>query len=390
MSFGGPGGAEGSPQPRRIPQWEVDERARQVLGGGPAAPAPGQPWRGEYRAPLEVSARVPASRGGSGRGSALLVSLLVSVSLSAACYVGLPLLQSMINPAAPVAAPVIPGAPAPALPAPAPPKATAPAPAAPPAAAAVPVAPAPAAGTDHAASHSALKAGDTPTPGREEAAAPLGKPAPLASSSTSYAFIGGGRPGQPFVAYDPCRPIHYVVRPDQAPAGGQQMITEGFAAVSKATGLKFIYDGPTTEGPSANRPLFQPAVYGDKWAPVLVVWTNGQETPEMAGHPSGNGESRVLGLSGSGSVAYGDDPYVYVSGQMKLNAPALAEGAASEGSSFVTSTIEHEAGHLVGLDHVDDPTQLMFPQAGPERRQYAAGDLTGLAKLGRGQCAPDL
>lgn len=393
MSFGTPGGDQGQQQTRHIPQWEVDDRARQLMGAGqpgPGATGPAQGWRAEYAAPLDVSSRPPVSRGG--RGTGLLISLAVSVSLSAAAYFGVPWLQSVINPAAPVAAPAVLGAPAPTL-APAPgPVPTQAAPAAPqvPAAAPAAPAPAPAPAAGHSGAHAALQASDAPTPGREEAPTPLGKPAPLASTSASYAFIGGGRPGQAFVAYDPCRPIHYVVRPDQAPADGLHMLQEGFAALSKATGLRFIYDGPTAEGPSKDRPLFQPALYGDKWAPVLVAWTNGQETPEMAGHPSGNGETRVLGLSGSGSVAVGDDPYVYVSGQMKLNAPALAEGEASEGRGFVMSTIEHEAGHLVGLDHVEDPTQLMFPQAGAGRLQYAAGDLTGLAKLGRGPCAPDL
>lgn len=168
------------------------------------------------------------------------------------------------------------------------------------------------------------------------------------------------------------------------------MLTDGFAELSRATGLKFVYDGQTTEGPSDGRQLFLPALYGDKWAPVLVTWTNEQETPAMAARQGSGGVTRTLGLTGSGSIAYGENPYVYVSGQMKLNGPALAEGAASEGAGFIPSVISHELGHLAGLDHVNDSTQLMFPQSGPQRLRYAAGDLTGLAQLGEGPCAPDL
>lgn len=331
---------------------------------------------------------VPPSRG-RGRWAGVLTSLAVSVSLSAAAFFGWPLLQDAIGPHIPAApgvlsAPVVPE-PAPAAPAPV----KVPTPAAAAAPPAPPVAPVDG-GHDHKAGQEQLRSGDVPTPGREEAAAPLGKPAPLASSSSSYAFIGGGRPGQAFVAYDPCRPVHYVVRPDQAPVGGQQMIADGFAALSRATGLKFIYDGATAEGPSASRQLFLPGLYGDRWAPILVTWTNGQETPEMADRASGNSVSQVLGLSGSGSIALGGDPYVYVSGQMKLNAPALEKGAAREGAGFIPSVIRHEAGHLAGLDHVQDSTQLMFPQTVRGLEQYAAGDLTGLAQLGRGPCAPNL
>jgi len=49
----------------------------------------------------------------------------------------------------------------------------------------------------------------------------------------------------------------------------------------------------------------------------------------------------------------------------------------------------HELGHLVGLAHVSDPTQLMYPQSSGVL-DLAAGDLTGLAQLGAGECVPDL
>lgn len=392
MSFGAPEPSRVPPETRRIPQWEIDERSRQLLGGQPVRP---QPWRGEYVAPLDVSAPVPVSRRRGGRGVGVLVSVGISVSLSAAAFFGWPLVRDMM-PEPAVAAPVLQGAPglAPVLPV-TPPAAAAPvAPAAP--AEEVPPVPVPepvaAAPAPRAAGEGEWSLGsqDAPTPGREEGPRPLGVPAPLASASKAYAFIGGGKPDQAFVAYSPCRPVHYVVRPDNAPPGGQQMLADGFAELSRATGLKFVYDGQTREAPSAQRPLFQPAVYGDRWAPVLVAWTTGQETPQMVAQSSGSGTTSILGQSGSGAVSVGDGPYVYVSGQMKLNAPALVESAARMGPRLIPSVIAHELAHLVGIDHVDDPTQLMYPQAGASRLDFAAGDLSGLAKLGRGPCAPEL
>ena len=50
----------------------------------------------------------------------------------------------------------------------------------------------------------------------------------------------------------------------------------------------------------------------------------------------------------------------------------------------------HELGHLVGLAHVANPTQLMLPEASPGVVDFAAGDLTGLAQLGAGACVPEV
>jgi hypothetical protein len=230
-----------------------------------------------------------------------------------------------------------------------------------------------------------------PTPGHEAHRRPLGFPAPLAAESSSYAFMPGEAAGQKFVAYDPCRPVHYVVRAANAPAGGLEMIQAGFSELSRVTGLRFVYDGPTQEAPSEKRKPYQPDVYGDRWAPVLVTWTSTGEYPRLASKETPEGTELTLGLGGSAAVGIRDGRRVYVSGQVSLNAPALAETAAYEGRSTVYgSVIAHELAHVVGEDHVKDPEQLMYPVRDGHISGYAAGDLTGLAQLGQGPCAPEL
>ena len=52
--------------------------------------------------------------------------------------------------------------------------------------------------------------------------------------------------------------------------------------------------------------------------------------------------------------------------------------------------MRHELAHVVGLNHVDDAAELMYPEGIPGVVAFGPGDLTGLARLGRGQCFPGL
>ena len=52
-------------------------------------------------------------------------------------------------------------------------------------------------------------------------------------------------------------------------------------------------------------------------------------------------------------------------------------------------TIAHELGHVVGLDHVADPYQVMHDTNAYPLPSYRAGDRRGLAELGLGRCYDD-
>ncbi|WP_294570865.1 matrixin family metalloprotease [uncultured Arthrobacter sp.] len=213
--------------------------------------------------------------------------------------------------------------------------------------------------------------------GVEAADAPLGQP-PAVAASDAYRFHASPTDEQDFVAYDPCRPIHYVVRPDNAPPDSETLIGEAVAQVSAATGLQFIDDGITSEGPSEDRESFQPETYGKRWAPVLITWSSPEESPALAGD--------TAGLGGSSAVTTPGNPYVYVTGQVQLDAPALSEILTYPGGpDLVRAVIMHELGHVVGLDHVEDPNQLMNAR-NSNVTDFADGDRAGLARLGTGEC----
>lgn len=227
--------------------------------------------------------------------------------------------------------------------------------------------------------------GGSPPPG-DTSPVPLGEPAPLERTSDAYRFIAMQQDGTSPVAYSPCRPIHFVVNdeklaPDQR-ATMARLTDDAVARVSAATGLLFQFDGGSSERPSDERAPYQPGRYGDRWAPVLVAWSDPGESPSLEGATAGIGGSAALPL---------DTGSVYLTGSLLLDAPDLLEMLESPGGEeVVRAVVMHELAHVVGLAHVDDESQLMNDEGHPDVVDFGAGDLSGLSRLGRGDCFPGI
>jgi hypothetical protein len=232
---------------------------------------------------------------------------------------------------------------------------------------------------------------DRPSPSREAKADPIGQPAAVPDDSTRFTFIARQSDKQSPVAYDPCRPIHYVTNKQTMPPRGEQMVTDAIAAISAASGLVFIDDGATDEEPSQNRAPFQRSRYGDRWAPVLIAWSDPSRSPDLNKDIIGQAGSVYLDLRDS--TPFDRRTKVYITGMLALDGPSFAtllpQGGVS-GEDVGRAIILHELGHLVGLGHVEDPKQVMYPSSSYEVTSLATGDLNGLAKLGRGDCFPTL
>ncbi len=222
---------------------------------------------------------------------------------------------------------------------------------------------------------------DTPPPGIEEQDEPLGRPQRPAAASSSYRFLAMNDDGTP-VGYSPCRPLHYVVNAALAPEGAERLVEDAIRTISRATGIRFVDDGSTAEAPSPSRIPYQQDAYGDRWAPLLIAWTTPEQAPQLAGP--------VIGTGGSTHFSFGDGPKSFVTGSLELDAPQIAQDLSrTDGAAYATAVILHELGHVMGLEHVDDPVQLMYPEIGAPDG-LAAGDLNGLYELGSSQCRKDL
>ncbi|WP_152231793.1 zinc metalloprotease [Georgenia ruanii] len=203
--------------------------------------------------------------------------------------------------------------------------------------------------------------------------APLGTVPDVPTGLGSFAFAQEqlGRPGMP-VAYSPCEPIRYVVNEAYAPAGGAGLLAEAIGEVSRATGLVFEAAGATDEMPFAATP-----VLGDH-GPVVIAWASPVEVPDLVGDVAGVGGSTAEQTPGA--LAY------YVSGGVALDGPDLTSVLQRpDGPAQVRAIVMHELGHLVGLDHVDDPAELMSA-TNVGVLTFGPGDREGLAALGSGPC----
>ncbi len=222
---------------------------------------------------------------------------------------------------------------------------------------------------------------DAPLPGVGEQPTRL-RAAVSGPSDTRFRIAQHQRDEGTPVTYSPCRPIHYVVRRAHEVPGGSAIIDAAVRDIAAATGLSFVSDGATTEPLNEDRRPYQPERYGDRWAPVLITWATKAERPDFG--------VDVLGLGGSQRVRRPNGSLTFVTGQVDLDASGLAQLNRTMGSAMVRAVVEHELGHVVGLAHVDDAQQLMYPRAQPGVTRLGAGDLAGLAVLGRGACAPDV
>lgn len=210
-------------------------------------------------------------------------------------------------------------------------------------------------------------------PSREVPAQPVG-------SGGAYAFSAhqDGDPDDP-VGYDPCEPVKVKVNPQYAPSGYQDLVTEALDRVGSAAGLRFEYEGTTDERPRWEN-AYVPIFFGNPRSRAgLIAWAGPDEVPELAG--------RVAGVGGSLAVEDQHGRSRYITGGVTLDRALYADLMGSpEGRAQARAILLHELGHLLGLGHVDDPTELMNGEnAGV--LDFGPGDLAGLARVGAGTCA---
>lgn len=192
------------------------------------------------------------------------------------------------------------------------------------------------------------------------------------ADAAGFRFIQvDGDTGEP-VRFDPCRELHWVFNPTHAPAGAARDVRAAADVVAQGSGLALVYDGITDEPVELRRPAHQPGRYGDRWAPILIGWF--PQDSAIFSHDS-------VGVGGSEARANRNGSPVFVTGSIVLNATEHLDNGFGAGKTWGKVLI-HEWGHVLGLDHVENPAQVMHPDLVSSPAVWGNGDLAGLRLLG--------
>jgi hypothetical protein len=192
-----------------------------------------------------------------------------------------------------------------------------------------------------------------PTPAPAEPVTPFEAPAQPAASPTSpqglpdgYEYLNtvGGIP----VLVNACAPIALTVDMNNVPTGGGNVVAAAVEQAVSMTGLSFTETDVRTDS-----------------ARIEIAFQAEADDPSLAGDAIGVAHTRSTARQGG---TYISNSVIHLELEWFTTAiPATPD--------LATMVVLHEIGHSLGLDHVSDPTSIMYPSAkasAPNAADYQA------------------
>ena len=208
---------------------------------------------------------------------------------------------------------------------------------------------------------------------------PSPSPSPAIRSKVDGAFKFLERVGGAPVRWNPCETISYAVNTAGATSSIKPDLHEALARVTRATQIEFVSVGTTEETflRAYQRMRYQGVI---RKAELIIIWVDHDGYQEILRRLRDPRPSIAFAKTMAGLYADQDQ---YFGGIIVMDAEATSQPGF--GHSYAHgSVLLHELGHIMGLDHVKDPDQLMYSGRHPNYglRDFGPGDLEGLRHLG--------